>query len=174
MAKNCYVAEGLAKFLDQEMFILSVSGAIGRNKTYWDGIDPESRRGFRESLRYWLHSRVGEYRSERISDERHLANIETLSSTLSERHGYILLDGTFHIGATQKALNLYLKYWRTRGVVLELPHCPIDSIVLAQIAKCASDVGCSICADATWTKIPYTQSTSILSTRQRRGQPKTD
>ena len=153
MASTRSVSEGLDRFLAQETFALTVNGAIGRNKTYRDGIDQVSRRDFRKSLRCWLYARVGEYRAQQIGHERHLANIERLSSTLSESHGDILLDGTFHIGAAQKALNLYLKYCWARGVVLESPHCPIDSIVLAKIAKCARGVGCRICADVTWTKI---------------------
>ena len=156
MARNRSVSEGLARFLAQETFTLTVNGAIGRNKTYRDGIDPKSKPRFRESLRCWLYDRVGEYGAERVSDERHLANIKRLSSTLSESHGDILLDGTFHIGAAQKALNLYLKYCWARGVVQEPPHCPIDSIVLAKIAKCASGVGCRICTQVTWTKIRRT------------------
>ena len=60
MARNRSVSEGLAKFLDQETFTLNVNGAIGGNKTYRDGIDPESKRGFRESLRCWLFDQVGE------------------------------------------------------------------------------------------------------------------
>ena len=156
MEKNRSVSEGLARFLAQETFTLTVNGAIGRNKTYRDGIDSESKRSFRESLRCWLYDRVGEYGAERVGDERHVANIEGLSATLSECHGDILLDGTFHIGAAQKALNLYLKYCWARGVVLEPPHCPIDSIVLAKIPKCASGVGCPICAHITWTKIRCT------------------
>ena len=152
MARNRSTSEGLAKFLAQETFALTVNGAIGRNKTYRDGVDEKSKREFRESLRCWLSSQVREYRAERIGDEQHLANIETLSSTLSKGHGDILLDGKFHIGAAQKALNLYLKYCWARGVVPEPPHCPIDSIVLAQIAKCTSSVRCPICK-LTWTKI---------------------
>ena len=153
MAKNGLLSEDLAKFLDQETFTLTVNGAIGRNRTYCDGIDPESKRGFRESLRCWLHDQMREYGAERVSDACHLANIEKLSSTLSESHGDILLDGRFHIGAAQKALNLYLKYCWARGLVCEPPHCPIDSIVLTKITKCARSVGCPICAIVTWTKI---------------------
>ena len=156
MARNRSVSEGLARFLDQETFTLTVNGTIGRNKTYRNGIDSKRKRGFRESLRECLYSRVEEYWVERVDDDRHIANIETLSSTLSERHGDILLDGTFHIGAAQKALNLYLKYCWARGVVLEPPHCPIDSIVLGKIPKCASSVGCRICPDVTWTQIRCT------------------
>ena len=153
MARNRSISEGLAKFLAQETFALTVNGAIGRNRTYRDGVDEKSKREFRESLRCWLSSKVREYRAERIGDKQHLTNIETLSSTLSKHHGDILLCGRFRIGTAQKALNLYLKYCWARGVVPEPPHCPIDSIVLAQITKCASGVRCRICADVTWTKI---------------------
>ncbi len=153
MARNQSGSDGLARFLDQETFTLTVNAAIGRNKTYCNGIDSERKRGFRESLRRCLYSRVKEYRAELVGDDRHLANIETLSSTLSEHHEDILLDGRFHIGAAQKALNLYLKFCWARGTVLEPPHCPIDSIVLTKITKCAGSVGCRICQDVTWTKI---------------------
>ena len=153
MAKNGSHSEGLAKFLDYETLTLTVNGAIGRNKTYCDGIDPEKRSEFRESLRCWLHDQREEYRADRVGDLRHLANIKSLSSTLSESHGDILLDGRFHIGTAQKALNLYLKYCWARGLVREPPHCPIDSIVLTNIKKCPRSVGCRICATVTWTKI---------------------
>ena len=109
MAGNRSVSEGLARFLNQETFTLTVNGAIGRNKTYCNGIDSERRREFQETLRGCLYSHVREYRAERVGDDRHLGNIENLSSMLSKRHGDILLDGTFHIGPAQKVLNLYLK-----------------------------------------------------------------
>ena len=149
------VSEGLVRFLDQETFALTVSGVLGRNKTYCNGGSGE-RAKFRESLRCCLYSRIEEYREERVGGERHLANIQTLSSTLSERHGDILLDGTFHIGAAQKALNLYLKYCWARGIVQAPPHCPIDSIVLKNVKKCASSDECQICTKVTWTKIRFT------------------
>ena len=107
-------------------------------------------------MRYSLYDQVGEYAAVRVGDERHLANIERLYSTLSNDHGDILLDGRFHIGTAQKALNLYLKYCWARGIVLEPPHCPIDSIVLAEVEKCASGAGSRICAEVTWTKIRRT------------------
>ena len=153
MARNRSVSESLASFLDQETFTLTLNGAIGRNKTYREDIDEGSKRKFRKSLQCWLFDRVGEYGAERVGEERHLANIDRLSSTVSENHGDILLGGTFRIGAAQKALNLYLKYCWARGIVLEPPHCPIDSIVLGEIEKCASGAACRICSEVTWTKI---------------------
>jgi len=98
---------------------------------------------------------LGEYAAKRVDEDRHLANIQRLSSTLSQYHADILLDGTFRIGTAQKALNLYLKYGWARGIVPEPPHCPIDSIVLAKIKKCASSAGCRICEEIAWTKIHY-------------------
>ncbi len=153
MARNQSGPDGLARFLNQETFTLTVNAAIGRNKTYCNGIDSKEKRSFRKSLRDSLCCRVEEYRAERVGDDRHLANIETLSSTLSKHHREILLDGRFHIGAAQKALNLYLKFCWARGIVPEPPHCPIDSIVLTKITKCARSVACPICQDVTWTKI---------------------
>lgn len=150
MTKNQSVSEGLARFLDQEgrhgldTLTLTVNGTLQHNKTYRPEIkeNDKRRRDFRESLRRQLCSKVEEYQTQRIGEKRHLANIEMLSSELSERHGDILLDGTFRIGSAQKALNLYLKYCWARGIIEEPPHCPIDSIVLKEI-KCRKS----------WTKI---------------------
>ena len=86
-----------------------------------------------------------------------MANIEALSSGLSERHREILVEGRFRIGAAQKALNLYLKYAWARGIILEPPHCPIDSIVLKKIEKCPKSARCQICPNTTWTTIRTTQ-----------------
>lgn len=155
MTRNLSVSEGLSRFLNQETLTLTVNGSLGRNPTYRHGIDDKRKSEFRESLQCQLCSQVEEYQTQRIGDKRHLANIETLSSTLSERHGDILLDGTFRIGSAQKALNLYLKYCWARGVVPEPPHCPIDAIIINEI-KCASSSGCRICKDVTWTKIRRT------------------
>lgn len=139
--KNQSVSEGLARFLDQEgrhgldTLTLTVNGTLQRNPTYRSEIKENDKRrhDFRESLRRQLCSKVEEYQTQRIGEERHLANIEMLSSELSERHGDILRDGTFRIGSAQKALNLYLKYCWARGIIEEPPHCPIDRIVLDEI-----------------------------------------
>lgn len=149
MTKNQSVSEGLARFLNQETLTLTVDGTLRRNPTYRSEIkdDDKRRRDFKESLRHQLCSQVEEYQTQRIGDERHLANIEMLSSKLSECHGDILLDGTFRIGSAQKALNLYLKYCWARGIIEEPPHCPIDSIVLKEIK----------CPNTSWTKICTTE-----------------
>ena len=150
---NRSAPEGLGRFLDQETLTLALNGALSRNQTYCKDIKPGKKEEFRKALRDCLYSHRDEYREEQISCKRHIDNIENLSSTLSERHGDILLGGEFRIGTAQKALNLYLKYCWARGIVKEPPHCPIDSIMLANVEKCASSVKCNICQHVTWTKI---------------------
>ena len=156
MARNRSIQKSLDKFLDQETFALTVSGTVNRNRIYCCQ-DDKKRRDFRKSLRGCLNSLLEEYQPERVSDDRHVANIEALSSGLSELHREILVKGRFRIGAAQKALNLYLKYAWARGIILEPPHCPIDSIVLKEIEKCPKSARCRICRDTTWTTICTTQ-----------------
>ena len=153
MASNESVQESLDEFLEQETFALTVMGTMGRNLTYCKNVGPDKRLAFRESLRECLNSILQEYRTEEVSEDRHVANIEALSSQLSGRYKEILVDGKFRIGAAQKALNLYLKYGWARGIIPEPPHCPIDSIVIANIEKCPKRVQCRICRDRTWTTI---------------------
>ena len=153
MAGNGVVSDQLAGFLDRETFMLMVLGAVGHNPTYRKGIGENRKLRFRRSLRDWLESRVEEYGSARVDDKHHAANIQDLSSALSERHADILLEGIFRVGTAQKALNLYLKYGWARGIVPEPPHCPLDRNVLAKIGKCASTAGCPICRKVPWTQI---------------------
>ena len=153
MASNESVQENLDEFLEQETFALTVMGTMGRNRTYRKNVGPDMRLTFRESLRECLNSTLEEYRTEQVGEDRHVANIEALSSELSERYQEILVDGKFRIGAAQKALNLYLKYGWARGIIPEPPHCPIDSIVIANIEKCPKRAPCQICLNTTWTTI---------------------
>ena len=153
MARNESVQKRLDKFLDQEVFALTVMGALGHNPTYRKNVGEDEKKALRECLRRCLSSRLKEYKSKPVCESRHVTNIEALSATLSERHQEILLDGKFRIGTAQKALNLYLKYGWARGIIPEPPHCPIDSIVLKEIEKCPRSAQCQICRNTTWTTI---------------------
>ena len=127
-------------------------GALSHNPTYRCQ-DDRMRKEFRGALQRCLSSLLKEYRAERVSEARHVANIEVLSRGLSKRYGGILKCGEFRIGAAQKALNLYLKYAWARGIIPEPPHCPIDSIVLDNIKRCPKSASCPICHCVTWTKM---------------------
>ena len=144
----------LEKFLEQETLTLSVRGALERSGTYRkDAASDKRRQELGCSLRKFLSSRLEDYRTKPVSDHQHVANIKCLASELSARHHAILDGGIFRIGVAQKALNLYLKYGWARGIILEPPHCPIDSTVLGNIKKCAGSAHCKTCADTTWTAI---------------------
>ena len=124
----------LSRFLERETLTLTISGALGRNKTYRDNrVTEKQRKEFRDSLRNQLRSKLKEYEKGQVREKDHVANIEDLSSVLSKGYSEILADGQFRIGTAQKALNLYLKYCWARGIIEEPPHCPIDSIVLKKI-----------------------------------------
>ena len=147
------VDERLSEFLERETLLLTVLAALGRNPTYREDASEEERRRFRKSLKTWLRSRMPEYRAGLVDETRHVDNIEALSAELSVRHGEVLLGGRLRIGTAQKALNLYLKYGWARGIIHEPPHCPIDSIVLAEIKKCPASARCGVCENTSWTKI---------------------
>ena len=153
MGTNEAVQDDLDEFLKQETLALSVMGALSHNPTYRKNVGENERKAFRECLRRCLSSRLEEYQAKSVCEGRHVAIIEALSATLSERHQEILLDGKFRIGTAQKALNLYLKYAWARKIIPEPPHCPLDSNVLANIKKCPRSAQCQICRKKTWTKI---------------------
>ena len=156
MGRNRTVQDDLDEFLKQEIFALTVMGALGRNPTYRKNVGADEKQAFRKCLRRCLSSRLEEYRAKPVCDSRHVANIEALSSTLSEHYQEIMVGGKFRIGTAQKALNLYLKYGWALRIIPEPPHCPIDSNVLAKIEKCPRSAGCQICPNKTWTTICIT------------------
>ena len=153
MAIPKLVEDPLNLFLERETLTFTISGALGHNPTYCCNVAEKRKNEFRDSLRDQLSCKLEEYKEGRVQNDRHVANIEALSSILSEHHREILIDSKFRIGTAQKALNLYLKYSWARGIIEEPPHCPIDSIVLKEIKKCPSDAQCQICPNTTWTKI---------------------
>ena len=119
-------------FLSRALLSTSVIATAQRNKLYSEGSSTEARKQFRTALREALKKLLLEYRKS-VSDERHCANIERLSTELSAKHKKALNDKRFRIGSAQKALNLYLKFMWCLGRIRQPPHCPFDAIVLAEI-----------------------------------------
>ena len=68
-----------------------------------------------------------------VCEEFHIANTIRLSRDMSSTHGKILFNNRLRIGTSQKALNLYLKFAWSHGWIVRPPHCPFDSIVLAEL-----------------------------------------
>ena len=67
-----------------------------------------------------------------MPDVEHCGAIKRISDAVSQRCGEHLVDARLRYGSAQKAFNLYSKFLWRLGEVATLPHCPVDSIVLAE------------------------------------------
>ena len=132
MVSSQEISSSKTKFIDDQIYSLTLMATTQRSRIYRDGSSEEVRKAFRRDFQRALETCAKDY-LELVTSEQHLRNIESLSVCLSDRHGACLRDGRFRIGLAQKALNLYLKYlWCLGRIDAEPPHCPIDRIVLEQ------------------------------------------
>lgn len=124
-------------FLNDEIFQLTLSGALQRASVYAENITENDRSRFHKTLKSELSGMIPCYTS-LASDSAHAENIVRLSCALTKKHSMILQQHVFRIGVAQKALNLYLKYQWCLGRIPEPPHCPFDARILKQIPGCES------------------------------------
>jgi hypothetical protein len=122
------------QFLDREFLTNAILGAFQHNPVYADGTQENQRAKFRETLESELRSLSQKYKYA-VTEEQHLQHITNLAQKLTDSYREILKDGSFRIGAAQKALNLYLKYLWCVGQIKEPPHCPIDAQILENSRK---------------------------------------
>jgi len=120
------------KFLSDVVFGLTLAGTAQRGKLYRGESTGDERRKFRLALRGALEKLAEQYRTP-VADDRHVANIENLAKTLSQKCADVLNGSTFRIGSAQKALNLYLKMLWCLDRIPAPPHCPFDRIVLSHV-----------------------------------------
>ncbi|WP_145855386.1 hypothetical protein [Pedobacter suwonensis] len=118
------------KFIENELWYLSISGAFQRNSVYAKNIDDKSgkkKEAFKVKLRANVIEIIKRYEVF-VSDEDHVDNIlEIIAFNKDE----ILTNGKLTFGTAQKLLNLYLKYiWCTDRLAHMPPHCPVDSVIL--------------------------------------------
>jgi hypothetical protein len=118
----------------------AISSALQRNKTYKDGFSDEGRERFRAELAKLIRSEAQRYML-LVPDIQHCEAIRRISAALSQRFGASLVNGRLKYGTAQKAFNLYLKFLWRLGKAATPPHCPVDSIVLAEAG-----------IDGAWTK----------------------
>ena len=116
-------------------------------KIYGDAKEKE-KEAFRRNLGNLILSISQDY-ARTVCDEFHIGNIIRLSRDMSFVHGDILFDGRLRLGVSQKALNLYLKFAWSYGLAARPPHCPFDSIMLAELDL--SGYSCEVCKF--WTKM---------------------
>jgi len=123
------------KFIENELWYLSISGAFQRNPVYAKNIDDKSgkkKEAFKVKLRANVIEIIKRYEAF-VSDEDHVGNIlEIIAFNKDE----ILTNGKLTFGTAQKLLNLYLKYiWCTDRLAHIPPHCPVDSVILKKSKK---------------------------------------
>jgi hypothetical protein len=120
----------------------AIQSALQRNKTYRDGCSDEGRARFRMDLGRLIRGESQRYVLPMpVSDSQHCEAIRRIADVLSQRFATALINGRLRYGTAQKAFNLYLKFLWRLGRSETPPHCPVDSIVLAEAG-----------IDGAWTK----------------------
>ncbi len=122
------------QFLLSQLFNMTLAATVQHSPTYQKDASEKEKVSFRKSLQNSLVSISEQYRGE-ISETTHCKNIQVLAKELSANHRNALDKGRFRIGSAQKALNLYLKYLWCLGRIGMPPHCPVDGIILNELAK---------------------------------------
>jgi len=120
------------EFLNNEILSSSIFAGLTRNRIYKQKIDENDRIKFKNNLKHKLKEYGRGYKT-KISDTEHIENIKRFSDGISAEFGKILNGNRFRIGTSQKLLNLYLKYLWILGWISEPPHCPFDSIIIAEL-----------------------------------------
>ena len=131
------------RFLLNEFWLLSISGAFSRNRIYKPETKDDLKNQLKNDLREMIDSLVKDYKKT-VSEENHYQNIQRLSEEISSKYSEILNLGVFNIGTTQKLLNLYLKYLWTIDKVEKPPHFPVDRIMISEVLKMKGNLS--------WTK----------------------
>jgi len=138
----------------------SQSASLQRGNVYAKNATYEQKRAFQKDFRMRLRVLESCY-MQSVSDEDHFRTIEGFANQLSQAHSTALANGRLRIGTAQKAVNLFLKFLWSIGVVPEPPHCPIDRNVLTKIG-----------ISKNWTELDNIEEyKSIIGTiRQKAGQ----
>jgi hypothetical protein len=122
-------------FLNNEIWTLTCGAAFQRAGVYSSkDVNKKKKEAFKQDMRSFVESLIPEYEETRMSEDRHLENIQSLSDA-STKHNGILAGGRMNFGISQKMLNLYLKYMWCLGEIETPPHFPVDRLIQG-IMKC--------------------------------------
>lgn len=120
------------EFLRQTALFNAIGAAFQRSLIYADGIESDAKEQLKRDLEEHLRRIETQY-NRSVSSEKHMQTIANVVKRMSRKHANILKDRRFRVGIAQKAVNIYLKLLWCYGWISEPPHCPIDSIVLAEV-----------------------------------------
>lgn len=119
-------------FIKNEIFILTVLGAFGRNGVYGNSATETDKLQFRNDIKALLVELEDKYKN-KVTEEEHLLILGRLKSDIENKGKKTLKKSSISFGTVQKLLNLYLKYLWCLGFTAEPPNCPIDRIILNTI-----------------------------------------
>jgi hypothetical protein len=131
-SKECSFDERLEtrKFMRDEVFMLTLMAVVSRGHVYKAKPTEREAKKFQSCLWEQLKGMEEKY-VQRVDDEAHVGNIESLANEVSASCGEILSKSRFRIGSAQKALNLFLKYlWCLGEIPQPPPHCPFDRRII--------------------------------------------
>jgi hypothetical protein len=114
------------EFIQNEIWTLTFGASFQRANVYLPNALDEDKSKFKTNTRSFIEALSQDYISKSIiSDETHVANIESLSS-FTKQFSSILQNGKLNFGVSQKLLNLYLKYQWCLYDNFVPPHFPVD------------------------------------------------
>ncbi|MCK0131779.1 hypothetical protein MWU59_09715 [Flavobacteriaceae bacterium F08102] len=149
-----------SKFLLNEFFTLSISGALQRANVYAKSATSDEKDRFKKDLRNYLNKIVEKYFSP-VSEADHISHIENLAS-FSTKHGATLKNKALSFGVSQHILNLFLKYIWCLKLIPDPPHFPLDGKIQEQLNTLAETLDTTTLPSIPWTKIqtaaPYLKS----------------
>ena len=128
------IEQNKQRFIKYELGLLSLKAALSTRGAgtpiYAANLRSHQRSDAKRALRSQLAKIERQYTASKlVSEEEHVAFIQTVAEDLTNEIGADLHSGRFRIGIAQKLVNIHLKYLWTAGFVAEPPHCPIDGII---------------------------------------------
>ena len=121
-----------ADFIKNEIFIMTILAAFGRNNIYKDNVAENDKIQFRNDIKSLLVKLEDKYKN-KVTECEHLTILERLKKDIENKGKNTLKGLSISFGTVQKILNLYLKYLWCLGFIAEPPNCPIDRIILNKI-----------------------------------------
>ena len=114
------------EFIHNEIWTLTFGAAFQRANIYKDQCTDLAKSEFKSETRKYVTTFLFPlYNGDAISDEEHIKNIYKLSDFTTRFHN-ILNNGRLNFGASQKILNLFLKYMWCLYEAPIPPHFPVD------------------------------------------------
>ena len=152
-------------FLKSELFMLSWNAATARSSTYNSDFSnklelEKKKKEIKNYVKSLIEDMIEIYCDDNLNikkEKKHILNIKNISKSVSEKYHKYLFKGRCRIGASQKVLNLYLKYLWCIKEIEEPPHCPIDFIILTKFKEEVKDFSNRKeyfnSFDTSWTKL---------------------